>query len=189
MKLLHLALIGGGALLLLQGRAKAETARKAKQKAAADKAREAAKETGQDPIAAIALAHLAEELQSAYVSPLWSDASKIVLHLVEDAIHKNKAGEAPALALLRGLPETERATFAKAVATGRAGLFPPDFALGYAWGAWLYLHFGGVHADAEAIKVVQDNIGAPVTGQMDSATIAKVRDITGQEIWPLVLKP
>jgi len=189
MKLLHLALLGGGALLVLQGRAKAEATRKAKKKAAADKAREAAKETGQDPIAAIALAHLVEELQGAYVSPLWSDASKVVLHQVEDAIHKNKAGEAPALALLRSLPESERATFVKAVATGRAGLFPPDFALGYAWGAWLYLHFGGVHANAAAIKVVQDNIGVPVTGQMDSVTIAKVRDLTGQEIWPLALQP
>ncbi len=138
---------------------------------------------GQSPTTVAALSRLAIEIQSANSSSLWSDQSKGILHQVAAFLTKGSDGEAQALALLRSLPEDERAPFCKAVATSRAGF---SFALGYAWGSWLYLHFGGTNE--AGIPVAQSNMGVPQTGKLDAVTLDKIRELTGQEIWPLALK-
>jgi len=131
-----------------------------------------------------ALRTLGTELKGALGSSVWSASSKATLRQVESLLATGSAGEAPALTLLRQLPDSERAAYADKVA--RASFrFGHGKAKPYAIGIWEYAHFGGTSAGG--LPEAQGHMGVPRTGVMDDTTLAAVRRLTGYEIWPRLL--
>jgi len=135
-----------------------------------------------DPKAAAAAAKLRKEIHRALGSIKWSAASKKVLQQVDT--HLAQGQEDPAFMLLRALPEAERKAFTEEVARGAYKLFA-GYTRPAAVAVWIYLHFGG--ADRADLPTAQGHMIVPKTGKLDAATLAAVRRLTGQEIWPKVI--